>query len=1176
MLLTTTLRQRDFYFDASDAYFTTKNGAYAQDGDIETPLDVNNALIRDIYSLRSTTANVPMVSGAKFNPLLLPNQIHKATFRIKYQRSGSVPDTTPIAYIAVKIGGVLVASATLRDGSFSAQLTYQTFPLTFSSGSTVAYTRPELMHPKSGITLPTAAATEEWAQSFDCEVTWLGSGTIWLDDIRVDGARSGLKNYFNGSFADPDINYAFTENFFGGDYDNTILNRARVFINKSRLSRFYFYDEPWNSQFMSVRYTNNLLASIGASVTTGKGLGHQAVMECSEGGIAPYGRYSIEANPFEIATDPYRFHYNDLLPSESGYTDSTQLGNGSPFSGFQTQIDAFKQAQQNAANTMSGVWWFYPNVGLWAKTGQFYNREPTLSELSAQIFLSLCYGAKGICYFNFWTEDYNPAYNPNGSGVIGLINPDMTPITNSRYGENKWAGVKAINQKLAGALGTTLMKLHWQSGFSIHEGQPTGSYVSSVQIVESAETPIYVELGTFKNSTNDTDYFMIVNRRTAPGESRNIQTTFNNTVSWEITEIESGKIWIVESSGNFTDNLEAGQGKLYRVGPATWVGTKNIVNTVTVPSGATLDVSSGATLRFAANTGIAAYGVLNMSGTSSFPIILTTPSGTGSYGSWGSIILNGSGASGSHLNHIVMNYGTDISAYNVPSFTIENSTIANCVNGINSFATTYSYGNLQRNAIFDPQDHGIVAQLSSSVECGYNVIQKNSGPGYQSGAGIYLGAGGSSNFYHNQVSGFNWGVGTVTNSSADFTQPWPPAGLNNHITNCLEGLEIYNQSYINLDGMYAGYNGIHNNGVGAYLYYQSSADAKYNYWGDGTWSDVGYGCNLDNSEPLAEGCPYDYDYEFRKSGSVNGAESAVASQSSLPSNAKSGPTDFSLGVARQLKKDKQYGRAIEYLLSMGKAQKQIIPAMLELFTISEPSVQKDLFAAMQQLKSVAPVASRHLSGLLALRNGDIATAKANCREIISMYPNTTDARRANLLLFNIALFAENDLATAKSLLADVVAEKDASMDMEIAIAKQAYKNIESMGGLSSTKSSENKNLKKELSAQSEQAMPIEYALLQNYPNPFNPTTMLAFDLPEPSQVVLTVFDYIGREVATVVNGYRSAGHFEVTFDASKLGSGVYFYKLSAVPPARRDLVPTVGRNGQTGSYTAVKKMLLVK
>ena len=88
--------------------------------------------------------------------------------------------------------------------------------------------------------------------------------------------------------------------------------------------------------------------------------------------------------------------------------------------------------------------------------------------------------------------------------------------------------------------------------------------------------------------------------------------------------------------------------------------------------------------------------------------------------------------------------------------------------------------------------------------------------------------------------------------------------------------------------------------------------------------------------------------------------------------------------------------------------------------------------------------------------------------------------------------------------------------------------------------------------------PRKFILHQNYPNPFNPTTTLAFDLSEPSQVTLTVFDYIGRDVATVSNGYRAAGHFEITFDASKMGSGVYFYKI------------------QAGKYTAVKKMLLLK
>jgi hypothetical protein len=72
-----------------------------------------------------------------------------------------------------------------------------------------------------------------------------------------------------------------------------------------------------------------------------------------------------------------------------------------------------------------------------------------------------------------------------------------------------------------------------------------------------------------------------------------------------------------------------------------------------------------------------------------------------------------------------------------------------------------------------------------------------------------------------------------------------------------------------------------------------------------------------------------------------------------------------------------------------------------------------------------------------------------------------------------------------------------------------------------------------------------YVLAQNYPNPFNPVTNITFALPTSSDVNLTVFDMAGRIVKTLVNGYVNAGSYDVTFDASNLASGVYFYKLSA-------------------------------
>jgi len=80
---------------------------------------------------------------------------------------------------------------------------------------------------------------------------------------------------------------------------------------------------------------------------------------------------------------------------------------------------------------------------------------------------------------------------------------------------------------------------------------------------------------------------------------------------------------------------------------------------------------------------------------------------------------------------------------------------------------------------------------------------------------------------------------------------------------------------------------------------------------------------------------------------------------------------------------------------------------------------------------------------------------------------------------------------------------------------------------------------------SDQSVPVSSGLFQTYPNPFNPTTMFTYDLPEGTEVNLTVFDVQGREVATLVDGYRLAGSHEVTFDGSNLASGIYFYRLEA-------------------------------
>ena len=74
---------------------------------------------------------------------------------------------------------------------------------------------------------------------------------------------------------------------------------------------------------------------------------------------------------------------------------------------------------------------------------------------------------------------------------------------------------------------------------------------------------------------------------------------------------------------------------------------------------------------------------------------------------------------------------------------------------------------------------------------------------------------------------------------------------------------------------------------------------------------------------------------------------------------------------------------------------------------------------------------------------------------------------------------------------------------------------------------------------------MEFRLGQNVPNPFNPVTTIAYDLPEPSGVTLTIYTITGQEVTTLVSAHQEAGRYEVTWDANAFANWIYFYRLEA-------------------------------
>ena len=94
--------------------------------------------------------------------------------------------------------------------------------------------------------------------------------------------------------------------------------------------------------------------------------------------------------------------------------------------------------------------------------------------------------------------------------------------------------------------------------------------------------------------------------------------------------------------------------------------------------------------------------------------------------------------------------------------------------------------------------------------------------------------------------------------------------------------------------------------------------------------------------------------------------------------------------------------------------------------------------------------------------------------------------------------------------------------------------------------------------------PVVFDLEQNYPNPFNPTTTIRYSLPSQSRVNISVYDILGNKTGELVNSVKEAGSYDAEFNAGRLASGIYLYKIEV--------------NSIVGSqnFSSTKKMLFLK
>ena len=197
----------------------------------------------------------------------------------------------------------------------------------------------------------------------------------------------------------------------------------------------------------------------------------------------------------------------------------------------------------------------------------------------------------------------------------------------------------------------------------------------------------------------------------------------------------------------------------------------------------------------------------------------------------------------------------------------------------------------------------------------------------------------------------------------------------------------------------------------------------------------------------------------------------------------------------------------------------------------------------QQRRSTHPLTGYAAAKMLEQQRR-ISDAAATFTDIASANRNSEYERMALLALFYMYFTSPQHAGQAAAVLQQLMLRY--SSDDEVKQAAWVYSIAGSTIGLGRA------------TPERQEVVPTNHVLMQNYPNPFNPTTTIQYSIPKDARVSLVVYDVLGRQVAVLESEVKPAGSYTVSFDASRLASGVYMYRL------------------QADYFTMIRKMLVVK